>query len=229
MKDESKADVHRHLGKFSQDLENLKQKLLRLAELAEQAIDASLTALWQRNQELARQVVAGDKAINDLEEAIDSDCIRIIALYQPVAVDLRQVMAVDHIIAELERFGDLAVNIAEEALSISHLPPREFHQDLSQMAHMVLDMLRQSLTAFINRDVKLARKVCLADDEVDSLDRSIIRDLVGEMVEDEIIPFGFSQITVVRNLERAGDHATNIAEQVVYMVEGESVRHRCQG
>jgi phosphate transport system protein len=229
MKDESKADVHRHLGKFSQDLENLKQKLLRLAELAEQAIDASLTALWQRNQELARQVVAGDKAINDLEEAIDSDCIRIIALYQPVAVDLRQVMAVDHIIAELERFGDLAVNIAEEALSISHLPPREFHQDLSQMAHMVLDMLRQSLTAFITRDVKLARKVCLADDEVDSLDRSIIRDLVGEMVQDEIIPFGFSQITVVRNLERAGDHATNIAEQVVYMVEGESVRHRCQG
>ncbi len=225
----SKTNPERQLGKFSQDLAVLKQNLLKLSELAEKAIETGVTAFWQRDQDLARQVIAGDKVINDLEEAIDGDCVRLIALYQPVAVDLRQIMAVDHLIAELERVGDLAVNIAEEALSISHLPPREFHQDLPRMAHMVLNMLRQSLTAFVNHDVKLAREVCLADDEVDSLDRSIIQELVGEMVEDEIIPFGFSQITVTRNLERTGDHATNIAEQVVYMVEGESVRHRCQG
>ncbi len=138
-------------------------------------------------------------------------------------------MAVDHLIAELERIGDLAVNIAEEALTVSHMPPHDFHPDLPRMAGMVLDMLRRSLTAFVNQDVKLAREVCRSDDEVDALDRSIIQDLASIMVTDEIIPFGFSQIMVVRNLERAGDHATNIAEQVVYMMEGESVRHRCQG
>jgi phosphate transport system protein len=229
MNKESPSHPEKHQGKLSQDLEHLKRQLLRLAELAEKAIDASVSALWQRSQELARQVIAGDKAINDLEEEIDGNCVRIIALYQPVAVDLRQIMAVDHLIAELERIGDLAVNIAEEALTMSRFPGRDFHQDLPRMARMVLDMLRRSLTAFINQDVKLAREVCLADDEVDSLDRSIIQDLVEEMVEDEIIAFGYSQINVVRNLERAGDHATNIAEQVVYMVEGESVRHRCQG
>lgn len=229
MKEEIPSHAARRLGKLSQDLESLKEKLLKLARMAEQAIEASINALWQRDPEQARQVIAGDKAINDLEEAIDIDCIRLIALYQPVAVDLRQIIAVDHLIAELERVGDLAVNIAEEALNVSHLPPRQFHPDLLRMAGMVIEMLRHSLTAFVNQDVKLAREVCLADDEVDGLDRSIIQDLVGEMVEDEIIPFGYSQINVVRNLERAGDHATNIAEQVVYMVEGESVRHRCQG
>jgi phosphate transport system protein len=229
MKEERSSNPERRLGKFSQEMDNLKDQLLKLAELAEQAIESAATALFKRNPELARQVINGDKAVNELEERIDIDCVRIIALYQPVAVDLRLIIAVDHIIAELERIGDLATNIAEEALSVSHLPPREFHPDLRHMACTVVDMVRQSLSAFISQDVKLAREVCITDDEVDSLDRSIIQDLVGEMVEDEIIPFGFSQINVVRNLERVGDHATNISEQVVYMVEGESIRHRCQG
>ncbi|MBW1991826.1 MAG: phosphate signaling complex protein PhoU [Deltaproteobacteria bacterium] len=220
--------LERHKGKLGQDLENLTGQLLRLAELAKKALEDSLEALWRRDPELARQVMAGDKAINDLEEEIDINCVRIIALYQPVAVDLRQIMAVDHLIAELERIGDLAVNIAEEALNVSRMAPREFHPDLPRMARMVLNMLERSLTAFINHDVKLAREVCLADDEVDSLDRSIVHELVEEMAKNEAIPFGHSQLNVVRNLERAGDHATNIAEQVVYMVEGESVRHRCQ-
>jgi phosphate transport system protein len=230
MEEKSKAEAPRFLGKFQQDLENLKQKLLKLAEMAEKAIETSVRALWQRGADQARQIIAGDKAINDLEEEIDGDCVRIIALYQPVAVDLRQIMAVDHLIAELERIGDLAVNIAEEVLSLNQAPQPEFHPELPRMAEQVLTMLRQSLTAFINHDVKLAREVCKADDEVDYLDRVIIQDLIKEMVEgNKAIPVGQSQINVVRNLERAGDHATNIAEQVVYMVEGESIRHRCQG
>lgn len=230
MIEESKAEAQqRLLGKFRHELETLKQKLLKLAELAEKAIEASINALWQRNADLAREVIAGDKVINDLEEEIDGDCVRIIALYQPVAMDLRQIMAVDHLIAELERIGDLAVNIAEEALFLSQAPRRKFHRDLPRMARMVLSMLRQSLTAFINQDARLAREVCKADDEVDYLDRAIIQDLIKEMVQNKAVSVEQSQINVVRNLERAGDHATNIAEQVVYMVEGESIRHRCQG
>jgi phosphate transport system protein len=216
--------------KFHRELEELKEKLLELARLAEGAIDRSLTAFWQADDDLARQVITGDKEINDREEAIDSECVRLIALYQPVAIDLRQVMAVDHIIAELERIGDSATNIAEEVLNLKRYPLRPVHKDLPRMAEDVLEMLRQSLKAFLGRDTRLARQVCRADDEVDALDRAIIADLLKEMAaQQEAVPAGQCQINIVRNLERVGDHATNIAEQVVYMVEGESIRHRCQG
>jgi phosphate transport system protein len=218
------------LDKFHRELRDLKEELLRLASLAETAVNRSVAALLKGDRELARRVIAGDKAVNRLEEAIDAQCVRLIALYQPVAIDLRQVMAVDHLIAELERLGDLAVNIAEEALSLSQFPPREFHRDLPVMARQVQAMVRQSLQSFIDQDVRLARQVCKDDDEVDALDRSIIQDLLRDMAGDkETIHHGQSQINIVRNLERGGDHATNIAEQVVYMVEGESIRHRCQG
>jgi len=216
--------------KFRQDLESLQEKLLSLANLAEAAIFKSIKALTERNPDLARQVIQGDKAVNDLEELIDADCVRLVALYQPVAVDLRQVMAADHVIVELERVGDLAVNISEEALEVGRLPTGEFHLDLLTMAEMVLKMLRQALSAFMNRDAAQAREVCLADGEVDALDRAIVQELLGSMcVVPEAVGFHLSQISVARHLERVGDHATNIAEQVVYMVEGESIRHRCQG
>ncbi|MEW6388473.1 MAG: phosphate signaling complex protein PhoU [Thermodesulfobacteriota bacterium] len=227
---EEKTGPTAKLDKFHQELADLKEMLLKLAQLSEQALDRSMAALWHRDQDLARQVIAGDKAINDQEESIDAECVRLIALYQPVAIDLRQVMAVDHLIVELERLGDLAVNIAEEALYMTQLPPRELKAELPRMAEMVRTMVRQSLTAFLNQDVKLAREVCKADDEVDELDRTIIQALLTDMAGNpEAVAFGQSQINVVRNLERSGDHATNIAEQVVYMVEGESIRHRCQG
>jgi phosphate transport system protein len=216
--------------KFHRELKELKEKLLELAGLAERAIEHSLTAFWHADRDLARQVITGDKAINDREEAIDSECVRLIALYQPVAIDLRQVMAVDHIIAELERIGDSATNIAEEVLHLEHYPLRPVHNDLPRMGEDVLKMVRQSLKAFIAQDTHLAREVCRADDEVDALDRAIIADLIKEMAaRQDAVPAGQCQINVVRNLERVGDHATNIAEQVVYMVEGESIRHRCQG
>jgi phosphate transport system protein len=214
--------------KFHRELENLKGRLLELSQMAETAIHQSVAAFLNEDRDLARQIIAGDKAINDLEEAIDAECIRLIALFQPVAIDLRQLMAVDHIIAELERIGDSATNIAEEVLALEY--PQPVHRQLPQMAHDVMEMLRQSLQAFLNRDTGLARQVCKADNQVDELDRDIIHDLIQAMIADHAtVPGGQSQINIVRNLERVGDHATNIAEQVVYMVEGESIRHRCQG
>ncbi len=216
--------------KFHRELATLKEQLLELARLAEQAMERSVRAFLKRDENLAHQVIKGDKAVNELEETIDGECVRLIALFQPVAIDLRQLMAVDHISAELERIGDSATNIAEEVLALQDSPPEPAHPELSQMARDVQEMVRQSLRAFLQRDTQLAREICKADNIVDELDRDIITELLEDMTGNPgAIPAGQSQINVVRNLERVGDHATNIAEQVVYMVEGESVRHRCQG
>ncbi len=230
MMDETPEAKAPRIDKFRGELQALKEELLKLARMAQTAVDRAVTAVLERDQELARQVIKGDEAINQLEEAIDGECVRLIALYQPVAIDLRQVMAADHLITQLERLGDLAVNIAEEALFLYQLPPRDFHPDLTVMARRVKEMVQDSLKSFIDQDVALARQVCKDDTEVDELDRSIIQDLLADMSGDpKAIPPGQSQINIVRNLERGGDHATNISEQVVYMVEGESIRHRCQG
>ena len=216
--------------KFHREMEVLKDKLLELAGLAEKAIMLSVKAFLTGDEDLAHRVIRGDKRVNDLEETIDGECVRLIALFQPVAIDLRQLMAVDHIIAELERIGDSATNIAEEVLALQQLPPKPAHPQLPQLAQDVQEMVRQSLEAFLRRDPQLAREICKADNIVDELDRDIITDLLEDMTGNpESIPAGQSQVNVVRNLERVGDHATNIAEQVVYMVEGESIRHRCQG
>jgi phosphate transport system protein len=221
---------NRITSKFPRELAEIQANLRELAHLAGMAITRSVQAVLTRDAGLAREVIAGDAAINNLEEVIDRECIRLIALFQPVAGDLRQLMAVDHIITELERIGDSATNIAEEVLTLGHLPTRPIHPSLNLMAQSVQEMLRQSLEAFFRSNAHLARQICLMDDDVDAMDRAIIQDLLQEMAgaPEAILP-GQCQINIVRNLERVGDHATNIAEQVVYMVEGESVRHRCQG
>ena len=217
-------------AKFSRDLAAVKDSLMELAGLAATAMERSVKAVLTRDRDLARRVIAGDAAVNSLEETIDRECVRLIALFQPVAGDLRQLMAVDHIITELERIGDSATNIAEEVLSLGQLPPRSMHPRLESMAQSVQEMVRQSLDAFFRSNAHLARQVCIADADVDALDQAIIQDLLQEMTgTPEAIMPGQSQINIVRNLERVADHATNIAEQVVYMVEGQSVRHRCQG
>jgi phosphate transport system protein len=216
--------------RFHRELTDLKARLLELAQAAEAAIELSIKALLHRDHDLAIQVITGDRAVNAMEEAIDGECIRLIALFQPVAIDLRQLMAVDHISAELERIGDIATNIAEEVLNLQHLPAKPIHYDLVRMAQHVQEMMRRCLQAFLTQDTRLAREVCQADDEVDIMDRSIIHNLLMEMTVDQAaITAGMCQVSIVRNLERVGDHATNIAEQVVYMVEGESIRHHCQG
>ena len=217
-------------AKFSRDLATVREDLMELAGLSAAAMEQSVRAVLTRDKDLARQVILGDAAINSLDEAIDRECVRLIALFQPVAGDLRQLMAVDHIITELERIGDSATNIAEEVFTLGQLPQRAIHPSLASMAQSVQEMVRQSLEAFFRSNSHLARQVCLADDDVDAMDRAIIQDLLREMAgaPRAIVP-SQSQINIVRNLERVGDHATNIAEQVVYMVEGQSVRHRCQG
>ena len=123
--------------KFRRELDKLKELLLKMAVLAESALDRSIKALMTRDPNLAREVIRGDKVINDLEEELDTSCVRLIALYQPVAIDLRQVMAIDHLIVELERLGDLAVNVAEEALNLVRLPPGDLHRDLPRMTRIV--------------------------------------------------------------------------------------------
>ena len=217
-------------AKFSRDLATIKDNLRELGQLATSAMEQGVRAVLTRDEDLARQVIAGDAAVNSLEEAIDRECVRLIALFQPVAGDLRQLMAVARIITELERIGDSATNIAEEVLTLGQLPPRAIHPQLEFMAQSVQEMVRHSLEAFSRSNAHLARQVCLEDDDIDALDQAIIQDLLLEMAEAPraIVP-SQSQINIVRNLERVGDHATNIAEQVVYMVEGESIRHRCQG
>jgi phosphate transport system protein len=220
----------RRKAKFSQEQSALQDKLMELAHLAGTAMEQSVQAVLAADGDLARQVIAGDVAVNNLEEVIDRECVRLIALFQPVAGDLRQLMAVDHIITELERIGDSATNIAEEVLTLRQSPSRSLHSSLEAMAAGVQEMVRHSLDAFFRSNSHLARQVCLADADVDALDHTIIQDLLQEMcgAPEAIVP-GQSQINIVRNLERVGDHATNIAEQVIYMVEGESIRHRCQG
>jgi phosphate transport system protein len=217
-------------AKFSRGLDTVKDSLMELAHLAATAMEQSVRAVLTRDGDLARQVIVGDAAVNNLEESIDRECVRLIALFQPVAGDLRQLMAVDHIITELERIGDSATNIAEEVLTLGQSPPRPLHPSLASMAAGVQEMVRQSLEAFFRGNSHLARQVCMADADVDAQDQAIIQDLLREMTgaPEAILP-GQGQINIVRNLERVGDHATNIAEQVVYMVEGQSVRHRCQG
>lgn len=217
-------------ARFSQELIALQNKLMELAQLAATAMEQSIRAVLWRDAELARQVIAGDAGVNSLEEAIDRECVRLIALFQPVAGDLRKLMAVARIISELERIGDSATNIAEEVLTLGQLPPWAIHPQLEFMAQSVQEMVRQSLEAFARSNVHLARQVCLADADIDALDQAIIQDLLLQMAgaPRAVVP-SQSQINIVRNLERVGDHATNIAEQVVYMVEGESIRHRCQG
>jgi phosphate transport system protein len=220
----------RSMARFSQEQEALLNRLMELAGLAAAAMERSVQAVLTRDGKLARKVISDDSEINDLEELIDRECVRLIALFQPVAGDLRQLMAIDHIIHELERIGDSATNIAEEVLTLRQLRPRPIHPSLEAMATGVQEMVRQSLEAFSRSNPHLARQVCLADDDIDGMDQAIIRDLIKEMGGDpEAVVPGQCQINIVRNLERVGDHATNIAEEVVYMVEGESVRHRCQG
>jgi phosphate transport system protein len=216
-------------ARFSQELMALQDKLMELARLASTAMEMSVRAMLWRDSELARQVIDGDATINSLEEAIDRECVRLIALFQPVAGNLRQLMAVDHIIIELERIGDSATNIAEEVLTLGQLPSRANHPKLELMAQSVQEMVCLSLEAFSRSNAHLARQVCLADADIDALDQTIIHDLLQEMTgAPRAVVSSQSQINIVRNLERVGDHATNIAEQVVYMVEGESIRHHCQ-
>ncbi|MGB8873569.1 MAG: PhoU domain-containing protein, partial [Desulfobaccales bacterium] len=156
---EETQDARPMPDKFHRELAELKARLLELAQASEAAIEHSIKALLNRDPDLARQVITGDRKVNDLEEVIDGECVRLIALFQPVAIDLRELMAMDHISAELERIGDSATNIAEEVLNLQHLPAKPIHSDLPLMDQNVQEMVHQCLQAFLTQDTHLAREV----------------------------------------------------------------------
>lgn len=220
------VELTRH---FDRELENLKQDLLRMAALAETAVDKSVESVTNRNSDLAREVIIDDITLNRMELTIEDQAFKLLALRQPVATDLRLTVAAMRIATELERIGDQAVNIAERALELNSRPPLELPIDIKLMADMALGMVRTSIDAFVNQDPKLALQVCQRDVEVDILDDEYIQKLLDSMIqESRWVTRLHHFIIVVRNLERIADLATNIAEDIVFIVEGRVIKHRCE-
>ena len=216
--------MQRHLDL---ELAALKDDLVRMAGLAEAAIGLAVNALVSRNAEVAHQVIASDDAINTLEVEVDERCLRALALYQPEAGDLRFLAMILKINNDLERMGDQAVNIAERTLELLTEPLLKPLIDIPRMADLAQRMVKDSLDAFVRQDGALAREVCGRDDAVDRYDDQLFRELLTYMMQDpRSISRAVNLILVSRHLERIADHATNIAEDVIYMVEGRSIKHR---
>ena len=212
---------------FSLELEGLHERLLQMGGLVESAIRKSIRSLVDRDKNVADQVFQDEERINQLEIEIDNLGTRLLALHQPVARDLRFLTAALKINTDLERMGDLAVNITERALSLMALPPIKPLIDIPKMASLVEAMLLRSLDAFVRSDAEIARTVLLSDDEVDNLRDAIYKELVTFMQQDSSnVQCAVDLMFVARDLERIADHATNIAEDVVYLVQGIDIRHR---
>ncbi len=220
------VELSRH---FDRELSSLKQDLLRMAALAETAVGKSVESVTNRNSDRAREVIIDDITLNRTELAIEEQAFKLLALRQPVATDLRLTVAAMRIATELERIGDQAVNIAERALELNSRPPLELPIDIKLMADMALGMVRTSIDAFVNQDPKLALQVCQRDVEVDILDDEYIQKLLDSMIqESRWVTRLHHFIIIVRNLERIADLATNIAEDIVFIVEGRVIKHRCE-
>ncbi|PIU54154.1 MAG: phosphate transport system regulatory protein PhoU [Deltaproteobacteria bacterium CG07_land_8_20_14_0_80_60_11] len=220
------VELSRH---FDRELNNLKQDLLRMAALAETAVGKSLVSVTNRDSDRAREVIIDDITLNRMELAIEEQALKLLALRQPVATDLRLTVAAARIATELERIGDQAVNIAERALELNSRPPLELPIDIKIMADLALGMVRTSIDAFVNQDPKLAIQVCQRDVEVDILDDEYIQKLLDSMIkESRWVTRLHHFIIIVRNLERIADLATNIAEDIVFIVEGRVIKHRCE-
>jgi phosphate transport system protein len=211
---------------FHEELDGLKQTLLAMGALVEDQIRRVMHALLERDDVLARDVIERDQRVNAYDVEIDEKCVELLALHQPAAVDLRVIMTAIKIVTDLERIGDQAVNIAQRALELHTEPQLKPYVDLPRMAERAQRMVKESLDAFVNRDTELARRVCAADAEVDGLKEQIFRELLTFMMQDpRTIPRAMRLILISRFMERIADHATNIAEMVIYMVEGKLVRH----
>ena len=208
------------------ELGRLKEELVRMAGLAEAAIGLAVKALVSRDAEMARQVITSDDAINTLEIELDERCLGAMARYQPEATDLRLLAMVLKINSDLERMGDQAVNIAERTLELLKEPLLKPLLDLPRMAELVQRMVKASLDAFVQQDAAQARAVCRQDDEVDRYDDQLFRELLTYMMADpRAITRAVHLILVSRHLERIADHATNVAEDVIYLVEGKTIKH----
>lgn len=214
---------------LTRDLETLHQHIMSMCAQVEEIVHKAVDDLGKPSIELSRELMGRDDEIDRWDVRIEEECLKILALHQPVANNLRRVTTVLKIAWELERVADLAVNIAERAADLAACPHIEIPDRLDHMAHLALDMLRLSLDSFVNLDSRMARDVCRQDDTVDSLNRDIIQELLERMQKSpELIEPAMHLFSASRHVERVADHATNIAEDVVYLVEGEIIRHRAE-
>jgi phosphate transport system protein len=215
--------VFRH---FQEDLDALKERLLAMGGLAEERVRESVRGLMDRDQAALDGVLSGDEPINDLHMEIDDRCFKLLALHQPMAADLRVIVAAVKINTDLERVGDLAVNIGEAGKRYLHHPPVKPLIDIPRMGDLAQKMLRDSLDAFVRRDMALAEAVLAADDTLDGLKTQIFRELLTYMLQTPgTIEPSLDLILISRHLERIGDHATNVAEDVIFILSARDVRH----
>ena len=211
---------------YEEELNELRQRILAMGGLVEKQIANAVRALTTKDRALAGATIRKDHAVNGLDVAIDDLCIRLLALRQPAARDLRFITTALKITTDMERIGDMAVNISERALELSEEPALKPYIDVPRMAEISSSMLRRSLDAFVREDTELALEVCRGDDEVDRLNEQIFRELLSFMLEDpHTITRAMRILFVSKYLERIADHATNIAEMVIFMVKGKSIRH----
>ena len=211
---------------FEHDLEELKQRLLWMGSLSERAVHQAVQAVLDVEEHMAESVLEEENDINEMQIEIDERVTRLLAQQQLVAIDLRFILAVSRINNDLERIGDQAVNIAQSALRILRHPQVKPYVDLPRMSEIAEGMVRDSLNALVRGDIDLARSVLARDDQVDLLRDQMFRELLTYMMENSAVVFpAFELILVAKNLERIGDHATNIAEDVIYIVAGRDVRH----
>ena len=218
--------MERVVPHFQEELEELKSRLLEMGGLAEDRVRRSVSGLAERDTAEIEHVLAGDEPINELHIEVDNRCFRLLALHQPMATDLRAIVAAVKINTDLERVGDLAVNIAEASKRYIGHPPVKQLIDIPQMGDIAQAMLRDSLDAFVRRDIALAQSVLDSDDKLDTLKTMVFRELLTHMLRDPgTIEPGLDLILISRHLERIGDHATNVAEDVIFMVSARDVRH----
>jgi phosphate transport system protein len=219
-------ETHRH---FHEELSQVKVRLLTMSGEAEAALRLAVEALLERNTEKANQVIAGDRVIDGMEVDVEEACIDLLALQQPMAKDLRMLVAAIKIANDLERVGDHAVNLAQSAERLARSRPIAPEPEIIEMARLAREMLADALEAFVRGDAAAGREVCLRDDKVDALNRSVFRILLTHMMEDpHIIGAALELFLVSRNLERVADLATNIGEDVVFLVEGKSIKHHAE-
>jgi phosphate transport system protein len=212
--------------RLEHDLSDLKDRVLKMGSLVEDAIRKSIKALVERDRQLALAVIDGDTVINTHDVEIEEECIRLLAIWQPTGSNLRFITTAIKIITDLERMGDLAVDICERTIELLDEPQLKPYIDIPRMAEAAQKMLKDSLDAFVSKDADLAMKVCEADDFVDNLNQQIFNELLIYMLQDpKNIARAVRLTYVAKYLERVGDHATNIAEMVVYMVKGKVIRH----
>ena len=211
---------------FDDELQQLKEKILKMGSLVEDALKNSIQALVDRDNAVAKRVIDNDRVINTLDVEIDEESIRLIALRQPKAGDLRFITTAMKITTDLERMGDLAVNIAERAIELNEEPILKPYIDIPRMREIAQGMMRDALDAFVRKDKRLAMDVIMRDDEVDDLKHEVLKELAFFMAQDPTTVYRAMKISfVAQYLERLADHATNIAEMVIYLVEGKIIRH----